>query len=635
LLVEAFVLPKADLGSFVAKLKAGYEVIGPVSKDPEFVFAPIDSAADLRLDYDTTILPPHKKYLAPPKETLMTFSGRATKTGEPAPAGKQVLFGVHACDVNGMLSLDKVFLGTYPDPYYKARRESTVIVGLNCTEPCAAGFCSSFNTGPGMDTGFDLSLTDIGDKYLVCVGSEAGKALAEGLTPAADADRIAKGKALRASQEKILRHVDTDNLGEFMHQNVDNPVWADLKERCLACGSCTNVCPTCFCFAVKDQVDLGLAAGERPRDWDSCQYLEFSRVAMDHIFRPDRAARIKQRLYHKMTYFAQQFDGSPGCVGCGRCATYCVAAIDPVEVMEDLRDNPGEEKAVKLYTPPDRKITPETNPWEPLPAKITAIKQQNYDNKTYTFEFVDPAVRDKYVYDNGVFNEISVFGIGEVPISISSCADVKGSFDHTIRAVGNVTKALDRLTVGDIVGVRGPYGFGWPVEEMKGKNVLVVVGGVGLAPLLGTIKHIANHRDQYGALEILYGSRSPKDMLFTDEFEDLRKIPNTRLLLCVDNCMGMEWGHNIGVVTTLFDKMSSTPDNSVMITCGPDIMMRFAVKDLLGRGWSPEQIYVSLERRMSCGIKKCGNCQIGPLFVCQDGPVFKLADIQGLPEAAL
>lgn len=633
--MEAFVLPKADLGGFVAKLKAGYEVFGPVAKDPEFVFAPIESAADLRLDYDTTILPPHKKYLMPPKEALMTFSGPATKTGVPVPAGKQVLFGVHACDVNAMLSLDKVFLGTYPDPYYKARRENTVIIGLNCTQPCANGFCSSFNTGPGMDVGFDLSLTDIGDKYVVCVGSETGKALAAGMAPATDADRIAKIKALRASQEQITRHVDTENLSEFMHQNIENPVWEELKEKCLACGSCTNVCPTCFCFAVKDQIDLTLAAGERPREWDSCQYLEFSRVALDHIFRPDRAARIKQRLYHKMTYFAQQFEGATGCVGCGRCATYCVAGIDPVEVMEDLRENPGEEKPVKLYAPPVKKVTPETNPWEPQPAKIVAIKKQNYDNKTYTFEFVDPVLREKYTYDNGVFNEISVFGIGEVPISISSCADVKGTFDHTIRAVGNVTNALDKLQVGDIVGIRGPYGHGWPVEEMKGKNVLVVVGGVGLAPLMGTIKHIANRRDQYGALEILYGARSPKEMLFTDEFDEIRKIPNSRLLLTVDTTAGMEWGHNIGVVTTLFDKMSSKPDNTIMITCGPDIMMRFATRGLLERGWSPEQIYVSLERRMSCGIKKCGNCQIGPVFVCQDGPVFKLADIQGLPEAAL
>jgi NAD(P)H-flavin reductase/formate hydrogenlyase subunit 6/NADH:ubiquinone oxidoreductase subunit I len=634
--VEAFILPKADLGSFVAKLKAGYEVFGPVAKDPEFVFAPIESAADLRLDYDTTILPPHKKYLTPPKETLFTFNGPAAKTGEPLPTGKQLLLGVHACDVNGLLSLDKVFLGTYPDPYFKARRENTVIVALNCTEPCKNGFCSSFNTGPGVDEGFDLALTDVGDKYVVVVGSSAGKSLAAGLAPAADADLIAKSKALRASQEKILRHVDTDSLGEFLHQNVEHPVWEELKERCLACGSCTNVCPTCFCFAVKDQVDLTLAAGERPRDWDSCQYLEFSRVAQDHIFRKDRAGRIKQRLYHKLTYFGQQFDGSPGCVGCGRCATYCVAAIDPVEVLDDLRDEPNAEQAVKLYTPPAKKVTPETNPWDPQPAKILAIKQENFDNKTYTFAFVDPEVQAKYTYDNGVFNEISIFGIGEVPISISSCSDEKGSFQHTIRAVGNVTNALDKLQVGDIVGIRGPYGHGWPIQEMKGKNVLVVVGGVGLAPLRGTIKYIANHRDEFGFLEILYGVRTPDWLLFTDEFDEMRQIPNSRLLLTVDVCPPeVEWGHSIGNCTMLYDKMSSKPDNTIMITCGPDIMMKFAVKGLLSRGWSPEQVYVSLERRMSCGIKKCGNCQIGPIFVCQDGPVFKLADLQGLPEEAL
>ncbi len=633
--MEAFVLPKADLGSFVAKLKSGYEVIGPVAKDPEFVFEPVESAADLRLDYDTTILPPHKKYLEPPKETMMTFSGPAAETGVPAAPGKRVLFGVHACDVNAMLSVDKLFLGTYPDPYYKAKRDNTMIVGLSCCEPCKNGFCSSFNTGPGMDTGFDLSLTDIGDKYLVDVGSEAGKAMAAGLSPATDADVIAKNQALRASQEKITRHIDTEKIGEFLHQNSEHQVWQDLKEICLACGSCTNVCPTCFCFLVKDQVDLSLVAGERPRDWDSCQFMEFSRVALDHVFRPDRAARIRHRIDHKLTFMAQQFEGAKGCVGCGRCATYCIVHIDPVQVMADLRDNPNEEKAVKMYKPPVKKVTPETSPWAPLPAKIEAIKQQNYDNKTYTFAFVDPDVKAKYAYDNGVFNEISVFGIGEVPISISSCNDVKGTFDHTVRAVGNVTKALDALQVGDVVGIRGPYGVGWPVEAMKGKNVLVVAGGVGLAPLLGTIKYIANHRDQYGALEILYGARSPKEMLFTDEFDDLRKIPNSRLHLCVDDCLGMEWAHHIGVVTTLFDKMSSRPDNSIVITCGPDIMMHFAVRGLQERGWTPEQTYVSLERRMSCGIKKCGNCQIGPIFVCQDGPVFKLADLQGLPEAAL
>jgi NAD(P)H-flavin reductase/formate hydrogenlyase subunit 6/NADH:ubiquinone oxidoreductase subunit I len=628
--VEAFVLPKADLGGFVAKLKAGYDVIGPVAKGSEFVFAQIDSAADLRLDYDTTILPPLKKYLAPPKEVLMTFNGQ-DMDGVPVPTDKQLLFGVHTCDVKGMLSLDKVFLGTYPDPYYKARRENTVIIGLDCAQPCANGFCRSLS----MDAGFDLSLTDIGDKYVVSVGSETGKALVAGLAPASAADLAAKNGAIKTSQEKMTRSIDCDNIGVFMHQNIDNPLWDDLKEKCLACGSCTNVCPTCFCFAVKDSIDLNLTTGERPRDWDSCQYVEFSRVAQEHVFRPDRAARIKQRMFHKMTYFGQQFDGAPGCVGCGRCVTQCIVNIDPVKVMADLRANPGAEKEVKLYTPPANNVTPETNPWEPLPAKILAITQQTSEIKTFKFAFVDPAVQKKFTFKDGTFNELSIFGIGEVPLGISSCSDVKDSFDHTVRAVGNVTNALDKLQVGDVVGIRGPYGFGWPTDEMKGKNVLIVTSGTGLAPVLGTIKHLANRRDEYGKMEILYGGHSQGDLLFRDEFDDLRKIPNCQFRVTISTPKGTDWHDNVGNITSLIPKTEIKPDNAIAIVCSSGDRMQKCVKELHKLGWTSDQIYVSLERRMSCGIKKCGNCQIGPLFVCQDGPVFKLADIQDLPEAAL
>lgn len=630
--VEAFVLSKADLGSFVAKLKADYEVFGPVAKDTEFVFGSIASAEGLRLDYDTTILPP-KRYFHRPMETLFSFGGTADVTGEGEKVtGKQLLFGVHACDVNALLSLDQVFLGTYPDPYYKAHRENTAIIGLNCVAPCENGFCASFNTGPAMDTGFDLALTDVGDKFVVEVGTSKGRELAAGLAAASNEELIAKSRVLRACQQKIRRRIDVENLGEFLHQNVEHPKWEELKEECLACGTCTTVCPTCFCFGVKDYVDLSLKAGERPRTWDSCMFYEFSRVALDHVFRPNRAARIKQRIFHKLTYFNQQFE-VPGCVGCGRCVSTCIKSIDPVEIVAAIQANPNPPKEVKLFTPAVKKVSPEKNPWEPQKVIIKAIKQQTKDTTTYTFAFVDSSIQEAYTYDPGVFNMISIFGIGEAPISISSCADVKESFDHTIRAVGNVTNALAKLQVEDIVGIRGPYGTGWPVEEMKGKNVLLVAGGIGLAPLRPVIKYIQARRDQYNYFEILYGARTPNDMLFTDEFDEWRKIPNTRLFLTVDFVPpGVEWGHNVGVVTTLFDKMASKPENTMMVTCGPEIMMRFVVRGLLARGFSPEQIYVSLERRMSCGIKKCGNCQIGPVFVCQDGPVFKYGDIKDLPE---
>lgn len=630
--MEAFVLPKAELGSFVAKLKKDYEVLGPVAKGEKFVFAAIDDTEALRLDYDTTILPPTKKFIHMPGEVLFEFEGAVEKKKDVPEVGKRVLFGVHPCDLNGLLSLDKVFLETYPDPYYKARRENTAIVVLNCVAPCENGFCASFNTGPEADYGFDLSLTDIGDKYVVVVGSEKGRELAAGLAAAADEDLVAGKKALRSCQHDMTRRISVGgDLGTFLHQNFDHPVWLELKEECLACGSCTTVCPTCYCFGVKDYVDLTLEKGERQRYWDSCMFYEFSRVALDHIFMPDRTARLKQRMYHKLAYYKQQF-GVNGCVGCGRCVTACIKHIDPVDVVARIQSSPGPAKEVRLYKPPAKKVVPEINPWEPQKAVIKSIKQQTPDVRTYTFSFVDPKVQEAYTYDPGVFNLISVFGVGESAISISSCADVKGSFDHTIRAVGNVTNALAQLKEGDIVGIRGPFGFGWPVEEMKGKDVLLVAGGIGLAPLRPVIKYIQARRSEYGTFEILYGCRTPEGMLFTDEYDEWRRIPDTRLHLTVDFCPpGVEWGHSIGVVTTLFDKISVGKENTIVVTCGPDIMMKFVVLDLLKRGWSPEQIYVSLERRMSCGIKKCGNCQMGPVFVCQDGPVFRYADIMDIP----
>lgn len=629
--MKKFIIPKTNFTEFLAGLKENYEIFGPVEKNNKYVFASVDKAEDLWLEYDTTILPP-KKYFHSPEQTLMQFSGVSEAAEEKRPVGKRLLIGVHPCDVNAILSLDKVFLDTYPDPYYKELRDNTIIIALNCVKPCENGFCASFNTGPGIENGFDLSLTDIGEKYVVSVGSYKGKELAANLVSASEKEIAAEQKAISDCRKKITRWIDVnEDLGEFLHKNFEHKVWEEAKEDCLACGGCTTVCPTCYCFAVKDIVDLTLKNGKRTRIWDSCMFYEFSRVAMDHIFMPDRTARLKQRLYHKLAYYKQQFD-VPGCVGCGRCVTACVKKIDPVEIIAKIKANPCAPQEISIYTPPSKKVETEDNPWMPQKAVIKAIKKQTEDVNTYTFEFVDPKINEEYSFENGTYNLISVFGIGESAISISSCAEKKGSFDHTVRAVGNVTKALGRLKVGDVVGIRGPYGYGWPMKEMKGKNVLLIAGGIGLAPLRGVIKSIQGNRDEFNNFEILYGARTPDSMLFTDEYEEWRKIPNTKLFLTVDSVPpGMEWKENVGVVTTLFDKITCPQENTVVLTCGPDIMMKFVVLDLLKQGWNPEQIYVSLERRMSCGMKKCGNCQIGPVFVCQDGPVFQYSDIMYLP----
>ncbi|MGQ9524321.1 MAG: FAD/NAD(P)-binding protein [Armatimonadota bacterium] len=269
----------------------------------------------------------------------------------------------------------------------------------------------------------------------------------------------------------------------------------------------------------------------------------------------------------------------------------------------------------------------------PKEAVIQKIKPQTYDTTTYTLSFVNPEDREAYSFAPGQFNMISVFGFGEAPISISSGPNGNGTFDHTVRAVGNLTKALTRMREGDVVGVRGPYGSQWPVDEAKGKDILVVAGGIGLAPLRPFIMEVFRNRSEYGRLEICYGARTPQDLLFTDEFEQWRSVPDTLVRVTVDRAPDGDWQGNVGVVTTLFTDLSVGPSNTIALLCGPDIMMRFGVLDLLKRHYAPEAIFVSLERRMKCGVGMCGHCQCGPFFVCQDGPVFRYSDIQNVVES--
>nr|MDO8134704.1 FAD/NAD(P)-binding protein [Candidatus Njordarchaeum guaymaensis] len=262
--------------------------------------------------------------------------------------------------------------------------------------------------------------------------------------------------------------------------------------------------------------------------------------------------------------------------------------------------------------------------FRPEKTVIKNIRDQTRDSRTLTLSFADGSKQHQYSFMPGQFNMLSVFGFGESAISISGDPKIKDTIDHTVRKVGNVTEALFRLKKGDAIGLRGPFGNTWPVDEAKGKNVLIVSGGIGLAPLRPAIMHIVNNRANYGNFEILYGARNPGELLFTDEFDQWRKIKNTNLLLAVDAVPpGEKWNHAVGVVTVLFDKMQSKPKDTIVMTCGPEIMMHFGVQGLTKKGFSEDQIYVSLERRMKCGMAQCGACQIGPNYVCKDGPVFK------------
>ena len=227
-----------------------------------------------------------------------------------------------------------------------------------------------------------------------------------------------------------------------------------------------------------------------------------------------------------------------------------------------------------------------------------------------------------------------VFGTGEVPVSISGDPENHGNLVHTIRAVGTVTNALCKLESGDMLGVRGMFGSDWQIEKQCGKDIVLVAGGIGLAPLRPVIYHILNHRTLYGRVFLFYGARTPDDLIFREELEKWRARFDLEIEITVDSS-GKDWRGNVGFVTNLIQNEQFDAANTTAMLCGPEIMMRFAASELKKRGLKTDQIFVSMERNMKCAVGFCGRCQFGAEFVCKDGPVFRLDRIErifGKPE---
>lgn len=252
----------------------------------------------------------------------------------------------------------------------------------------------------------------------------------------------------------------------------------------------------------------------------------------------------------------------------------------------------------------------------PKPAVIEDVVDEAPNVRTFYLRMPEGYPEPK----PGQFNELYVMGVGEVPISVSDVTQ-EGLVAHTVRVAGRVTEVLAEASVGDVIGVRGPYGKGWPLEQAVGKDVLIVAGGIGLAPLRPVIRHIERNRAKYGKLTILYGARAPRHLLYKYELEKYASIPNTELLLSVDKAEG-PWEGHVGFVTDLIPKADIDPERTIAMICGPEIMMKFTIKRLYEVGLKDNQIYLSLERRMRCGVGLCGHCQMGPYFVCKHGPVF-------------
>jgi sulfhydrogenase subunit gamma (sulfur reductase) len=266
----------------------------------------------------------------------------------------------------------------------------------------------------------------------------------------------------------------------------------------------------------------------------------------------------------------------------------------------------------------------------PTLAWISKVQQMTATEKFFTVELPRG---QSLGHKPGQFVQISISGIGEAPISISSSPSrSNGKFEMCVRKVGDVTTALHNMTEGAQIGVRGPYGRGFPVEQFEGRDILVAAGGLSLAPVRSVINQIFDNRKKYGRFIILYGAKNPGELLFQEERDEWKKRSDVEFLETVDKGTP-EWTGNVGVITTLFPKITINPRNTVAITEGPPIMYRFVLMELLGKGIPEDQIWVSLERRMKCGVGKCGHCQLDHFYCCQHGPSFNYAEIKGVMEA--
>jgi NAD(P)H-flavin reductase len=280
-----------------------------------------------------------------------------------------------------------------------------------------------------------------------------------------------------------------------------------------------------------------------------------------------------------------------------------------------------------MVCPPDtQNAVAMTDPMLPEVARVRRRRRDAPQVWTLDIEAGATAAR---AFAPGQFNMLTVFGVGEVPISLSGDPAAAGRLVHTIRAVGPVSSALTALKPGAALGLRGPFGMGWPMAEAVGRDVVILAGGLGLAPLRPALYRLLAERERFGNVVLLYGTRSPGDILFRRELESWRRRLDVDIEVTVDHAAS-EWRGHVGVVTTLIPHAAFDPQQAIAFVCGPEVMMRFAIASLRDAGLTDEAIYLSMERNMKCAVGFCGHCQFGPSFICRDGPVFRYDRVRGI-----
>lgn len=340
-------LSKDQFDQFLEKLIASNRVVGVKEKEKKFyVFDDLEDAAELKLDYDVAYLSP-RKYFQPPRETLLKFTMSPKVTAEHVvDAEPFILVGVHPYDVKAINQMTSAFSKDNQDANYLARREAATIIA---SDPQAATDWSfwPWMNATTVDKGWDLFITDIGDAYVIEIGTDKGKALIENNAQTRDAtsEETAKRDDIRTNLKNLCKqdravNVPAEDIPKLISKNADHPVWKEKAEKCYSCGTCNQCCPTCYCFDVREDLNLQLTGGERVRRWDGCLLQDFATVASGENFREDRAKRFRHRIFRKCTYVPQIVEDDLACVGCGRCSSQCLPDIaDPVKIINTIAES--------------------------------------------------------------------------------------------------------------------------------------------------------------------------------------------------------------------------------------------------------------------------------------------------------
>jgi NAD(P)H-flavin reductase/formate hydrogenlyase subunit 6/NADH:ubiquinone oxidoreductase subunit I len=630
-------IKKEDIKALLNIWAKSFEVYTPQEAEGQVMLLPYDEN-QLTLDYINFAFPV-KEYLFMQKEKLFNWEidGRSIKvdTCTNFKISKKILFGVRACDAYGISYLDKFFLEGYKDEVYEKNRRHTYVAAVNCSRPGENCFCSSMGIGPSVQCGYDILLTLIENRYLIEVGSKKGEelvALGRGLFIDKDEEILnEKAKALDKVIGEFKTKIIAENIHKVLEKNFNNPLWNQLSKDCVRCTGCTSICPTCTCFNVVEE-NTSDCSGCRVRYWDSCQSDSFTRNAGEHNPR-NNVSRVKYRIYDKLKYIEENFN-MKGCTGCGRCINVCPANINIVNIINkfaeenNLHVKSEETKVLGQYGEHSHVESCE-NVYTPQIAVIKDIIEETRNIKRFIMQYEDKALQENFKFD-GQFFEITVFGIGEIAISIPFSPSSKEYFDFCIKKAGKVTSAIHDMKVGDKVGLRGPFGKGFEDEKFKGRDVIVIGSGVGLAPVRTMILRILENRQDFGKVVIIGSAISYEDLVYKEDMILWSNIEGVKVLYALSNPTDKVNAH-VGYINDLLPDLRLHWENTSAIICASPRRIKAVAKDLIALGMEGTDIYTSLETHMRCGIGKCGHCKVGSKYMCVDGPVFNYEEMLTLP----